>query len=210
MAFPVIEFITIVGAFGLGAISPGPDFAMVLRQSVVHGRAAAIFTSAGIAAAIVVHGTYTLLGLGLIISQSLFLFSALKWLGAAYLIWLGFVALRAPPPKPPADIAQSSSEQPSRGEAFAVGFFTNLLNPKVALFFLALFTTLVSADTPLVFKTIYIGAMAGLLFIWFSLVSLVFTTAKVREGFYRTGVWFNRITGVALILLALRLVVAQK
>lgn len=210
MAFPVVEFITILGAFGLGAISPGPDFAMVLRQSVVHGRAAAIFTSAGIATAILVHGTYTLLGLGLIISQSLLLFSVLKYAGAAYLIWLGVGALRAPPPKLPADIAQSSSEQPHRSGAFAVGFFTNLLNPKVALFFLALFTTLVSADTLLVFKTIYIGAMAGLLFIWFSIVSFVFTTRKIREGFYRTGVWFNRVTGVALILLALRLAVTQK
>ncbi len=210
MAFPFIEFFTIVGAFGFGAISPGPDFAMVLRQSIVHGRGAAIFTSAGIAAAIVVHGAYTLLGLGLIISQSLFLFSLLKWAGAGYLVWLGVSALRAPPPKLPADIAQSSRERPSRGGAFAVGFFTNLLNPKVALFFLALFTTLVSADTPLVFKTIYIGAMAVLLFIWFSLVSFVFTTAKVQESFYRTGVWFNRVTGVALILLALRLAVTQK
>ena len=210
MAFPFIEFFIIVGAFGLGAISPGPDFAMVLRQSIVHGRGAALFTSVGIATAILVHGTYTLLGLGLIISQSLFLFSMLKYAGAAYLIWLGVGALRAPPPKPPAKMEPRQSGEQNWQKAFAIGFLTNLLNPKVALFFLALFTTLVSADTLVAFKIIYIGAMAGLLFIWFSLVSFVFTTAKVREGFYRTGVWFNRITGVALILLALRLVVTQK
>lgn len=199
-----------MGAFGLGAISPGPDFAMVLRQSVVNGRGAALFTSAGIASAIVVHGAYTLVGLGLIISQSLFLFSALKWAGAAYLVWLGVLALRAPPPEPPGDIAQPQSEKSDWLAAFGVGFFTNLLNPKVALFFLALFTTLVSSETLPVFKVIYIGAMAGLLFVWFSLVSFVFTTPRVREAFYRSGVWFNRITGLALILLALRLAVAQK
>lgn len=210
MAYPWIEFITIVGAFGIGAISPGPDFAMVLRQSIAQGRNAAIFTSAGVASAILVHGTYTLFGLGLIISQSIFLFSLLKYAGAAYLIWLGIGAIMAPPPVVPTDLEQNTKEKMSPAKAFGIGFLTNLLNPKAALFFLALFTTLVSASTPMVYKCSYILSMAVLLFVWFSLVSLFFTTPKVRAGFYRMGVWFNRATGVALILLALKLAVAQK
>ncbi len=210
MDFPWVEFITIVGAFGIGAISPGPDFAMVLRQSIAHGRGAAIFTSAGIALAILVHGTYTLAGLGLIISQSIVLFSALKYVGAAYLIWLGYKAISAPPPTPPADLDQLRGEEMGARKAFGIGFLTNLLNPKAALFFLALFSTLVSAKTAMVIKASYFVTMAGMLFLWFTLVSLFFTTPKVRKAFYRMGVWFNRATGVALILLALKLAVAQK
>jgi threonine efflux protein len=208
--FPLVEFVTIVGAFLIGAISPGPDFAMVLRQSITHGRGTAIITSAGIASAILVHGIYTLIGLGLIISKSIFVFSLLKYLGAAYLVWLGISALRAPPPVSPDDLDQKNGQGMGGGKAFAVGFLTNLLNPKVALFFLALFTTLVSAQTLVFYKSIYIVVMAGLLFIWFTLVSVLFTTPKVRAGFYRLGVWFNRATGLALILLALRLALAQK
>lgn len=210
MEFPWVEYITIIGAFGIGAISPGPDFAMVLRQSIAQGRGAAIFTSAGIALAILVHGTYTLAGLGLIISKSIVLFSMLKYVGAAYLIWLGYRAITAPPPTAPTDLDQLRGEAMSAGKAFGIGFLTNLLNPKAALFFLALFSTLVSADTVMIFKVSYFVTMAAMLFIWFTLVSLFFTTPTVREAFYRMGVWFNRATGVALILLALKLAVAQK
>lgn len=210
MEFNWVEFIAIVGAFGIGAISPGPDFAMVLRQSIGHGRTPAIYTSSGIAAAILVHGTYTLLGLGLIISQSIVLFTLLKYAGAAYLIWLGVKAIMAPPPVAPKDIDTLRQENMGVGKAFGIGFLTNLLNPKAALFFLALFSTLVSASTPILDRGIYFVTMAMLLFVWFTLVSLFFTTPKVRNGFYRMGVWFNRATGFALIMLALKLAVAQK
>ncbi len=210
MAFPWIEFATILGAFSIGAISPGPDFAMVLRQSISHGRAAAIVTSSGIATAILVHGTYTILGLGLIISRSVFLFSVLKYAGAAYLIWLGLAALRAPPPVAPKGLNASSRTEMSWIKAFSIGFLTNLLNPKAALFFLSLFTTLVSTTTPMAIKGFYFLAMAAVLFVWFALVSLFFTAPKVRSGFYGMGQWFNRASGVVLILLALSLALAQK
>src|SRR5690606_25587441 len=102
MDFPWIEFAGLMLAFGINAVIPGADFAMVLRQSVVHGRRAALFTSAGIAMSILVHGTYTLLGVGVIVGQSLLLFNILKLAGAAYLVWLAISALRSPPPQPPA------------------------------------------------------------------------------------------------------------
>jgi len=210
MNFPWIEFVTILGAFTIGAISPGPDFAMVLRQSVNHGRRTAIITSAGIGSAIVVHGTYTILGLGLIISRSIFLFSLLKYVGAAYLLWLGLAALRAAKPGPPEIIKTRTGRKNSWYKAFSIGFLTNLLNPKAVLFFVALFSVLVSAQTALIWQAVYIAAMAGVLFVWFTLVSLFFTAPAVRSRFYGMGQWFNRVSGVALILLALRLALTQK
>lgn len=213
MSFPLLEFATLMATFTVAAISPGPDFAMVVRQSIVHGRKTAIYTSAGIASAILVHGTYTILGIGLIVTQSLLLFSILKFAGAAYLLWLGISAIRAPAPKPPAALAgleTASLPDIAPHRAFVIGLLTNLLNPKAMLFFLSLFTTLVSAHTAVSIKTLYVGAMSLILFVWFALVSLFFTTPAVRAGFYRLGQWFNRITGAALIFLAIRVAVTQR
>lgn len=209
MTFPWLEFAGLMLAFAINAVIPGADFAMVLRQSIAHGRRAAIFTSAGIATSILVHGSYTLLGLGVIVGNSLMLFNILKWAGAAYLVWLAISALRSAPPQPPeaSDLAGAK-----RGDfaAFALGFLTNLLNPKAVLFFLALFTTLVSVRTGNDIKVIYVLSMSLMLFAWFALVSVFFTTASVRQGFFRFGRWFNRVTGITFILLAVRVALAQQ
>ncbi len=202
MSFPWLEYVALMAAFGIAAVVPGLDFAMVLKQSITHGRAAALMTSAGIASAILVHGTYTILGIGLVVSQSIFLFNLLKFAGAAYLLWVGIDALRSPPPATP-DVAEAASLRAiSPRQAFMQGFLTNLLNPKAVVFFLALFTTLVGAHTPVGTKGIYVLSMSGMLFIWFAFVSVVFTTKRVRDAFFRLGKWFNRITGATFVALA--------
>jgi len=209
MDFPWLEFATLMLAFGINAVIPGADFAMVLRQSIAHDRRAALFTSAGIATSILVHGSYTLLGIGVIVGQSLMVFNIIKWVGAAYLVWLAISALRSPAPQPPAEGELTTAR---RGDfaAFALGFLTNLLNPKAVLFFLALFTTLVSAHTGSDIKVIYVLCMSLMLFAWFALVSIFFTTPSVRQGFFRFGRWFNRVTGITFILLAVRVALAQQ
>lgn len=208
--FNLFEYLGLMLVFGIGAISPGPDFAMVLRQSIAHGRGPAIFTSAGIASAILVHGTYTLMGIGLIVSQSLLAFNTLKFIGAAYLIWLGISALRAPAPKEPQHLDDPARRQMPLRRAYIIGFLTNLLNPKAVLFFVSLFTTLVAHVTPLPVKGFYVASMSVMLFSWFALVSVFFTTPSIRSAFYRLGQWFNRATGIALIFLAIRVAVSQK
>lgn len=207
------EYLGLMLAFGVSAVIPGADFAMVLRQSIAQGRRAALFTSAGIATAILVHGAYTLLGVGILVAQSILLFDILKWIGAAYLLWLGTSALRSPPPQPPQPpqgLEEAAAAPRGDFSAFALGILTNLLNPKAVLFFLALFTSLVSAHTPLDIKSFYLLSMSLVLFAWFALVSLFFTTPRVRQGFFRLGQWFNRITGVTFILLAIRVAVARQ
>ncbi|KKB08222.1 LysE family transporter [Devosia chinhatensis] len=209
MTFPWVEFAGLMLAFGINAIIPGADFAMVLRQAVVHGRRAAVLTSLGIACAILVHGTYTLLGVGVIVGQSLLLFNILKWAGAAYLVWLAVAAFRSPPPEPPL-LEPGSMARTGDMAAFALGFLTNLLNPKAVLFFLALFTSLVSVRTGGDAKVVYVGSMSLMLFAWFALVSVFFTTPSVRQGFFRAGRWFNRVTGITFLALALRVALAQQ
>lgn len=200
------EFLTLMAVFGLAAVTPGPDFAMVVRQSVAHGRRAGLSTSLGVGSAILFHAAYTIAGVGLLVAHSLLAFNILKWAGAGYLVYVGLRTWRAPPP----DLDALVVREPRSGVSgdlgsFALGFLTNALNPKAVLFFLSIFTTLVSPDTPLLAQAGYGLAMGGLLAGWFCLVALFFTGGAVRALLVRFGRAFNRLTGGTLILLGLRL-----
>ncbi len=91
----LFELASLMAIFVFAIVSPGADLAMVIRQSLLHGRREAIITSFGIGAALMMHVTYTVLGLGLIISKSIYLFNIVKWCGVAYLVYIGIKALRA-------------------------------------------------------------------------------------------------------------------
>jgi RhtB (resistance to homoserine/threonine) family protein len=203
------EFAGLMAVFSVLIVAPGADFALVIRQCVVHGRATALFTSLGIGSSLLFHISYTILGIGLIVSQSLMLFAMLKWAGAAYLIWLGIKTLRE------CEFRMISEDNPkgiaklSAPKAFAMGFITNALNPKPVLFFLSLFSALVSPQTPVAIQFSYGLGMASALILWFVAVSVVLTNQAVRARFLATGRWFNRITGALFIGLGLRLALAQ-
>ncbi len=208
----VYEFLGLMAVFSVLVVSPGADFLLVVRQSLVHGRRAAIVTSFGIGASLLFHIGYTILGIGIIVAQSLFLFGLLKWAGAAYLVYLGWKSLRADAFEMPDEKAQSQIAQaapPSTLRLFLLGFATNALNPKPVLFFLSLFTALVSHDTPAAIQAVYGLLMAATLILWFVGVSTFFTVTSVRERFVAWGRWFNRITGMIFIGLGIRLATQQ-
>nr|WP_275442796.1 LysE family transporter [Pseudoalteromonas sp. OOF1S-7] len=201
------EFILIALAHFFAVASPGPDFAIVLKQSISHGRRNALMTSAGVGLGILVHVTYCLLGVALLLSQSPELFNAFKYLAGAYLTYMGIQALRAS--ATPAS-AQPGEAQPLTQEsgikALRRGFLVNALNPKATLFFLSLFTLVIDPGTPQSVQLFYGLYMALATWIWFSSLSLVLSKAAVRGFFQRAGHWFDRGIGVILLLLALRLV----
>ncbi len=208
MTSHLAEYFTLMAVFALAAITPGPDFAMVVRQSVVHGRRAGVVTSLGVGSAMLFHASYTLAGIGLLVAHSILAFNILKWLGAAYLVYVGIKTFRAPAmsmdledpgPHPPVEGRMSDAR------SFGLGFLTNALNPKAVLFFLSLFGTLVSTDTPIALQMGYALSMSALLMGWFTLVSFFFTGRTVRAQLARAGRWFNRLTGGALIALGVRL-----
>jgi RhtB (resistance to homoserine/threonine) family protein len=219
-----LEFGKVAVAHLLAVASPGPDFAIVLKQSLTHGRRTAIWTSIGVGTAIMLHISYSLLGLGLLLRGSELWFNVVKYAGAAYIAWIGVQSLRAKPriqsPEvevehvPPAHSVTRSAtanyvhKTPSTRAAFAAGFFTNALNPKATLFFISLFVTIVSAHTPKLVQAGYglwmVIATAG----WFSLVSILFTRAEVRGKFLRHGHWIDRALGAVFIALAVWLALA--
>lgn len=208
----VLEFAGLLAVFSVLMVVPGADFVMVVRQSVVHGRRAAIITSFGIGTSLLFHVSYTILGIGLIVSKSLLLFSMLKWAGAAYLLYLGIKALRAGPMEMASvDMQQGGDEAKaiSAVRCFLMGFVTNALNPKAVLFFVPLFTAMVSHETPAAVKGIYGLLMAVVLIAWFVGVSMFFTMASVRERFVAWGRWFNKATGMIFIGLGVKLATVQ-
>lgn len=211
MAHYMYEFLGLMAVFSIMIVSPGADFAIVVRQSIVHGRRSAIMTSFGIGSSLLFHISYTILGLGLLVSKSLLLFSMLKWAGAAYLVYLGIKALRAPAMEAPAEIVKDATEekQISDGRSFMMGFVTNALNPKPVLFFLSLFSALVSHETPALVQASYGVFMAIALIAWFVAVSTFFTIQSVRDRFVSWGRWFNRITGMVFIGLGIKLATSQ-
>lgn len=200
------EFLLIAISHFFAVASPGPDFALVLKQSIQKGRNNALVTSAGIATGILVHVSYCVLGVAIVISQSPTVFAALKYLAAAYLAYIGVMALRAKPADQQAQQVPSNTQAESMVKAFSRGFLVNALNPKATLFFLSLFTLVISVETPITVQVGYGLYMAVATLVWFSFLSIVLSRSKVRAFFLRAGHWFDRGIGVVLIGLAIRVV----
>ena len=211
------EFSQVAVAHLLAVASPGPDFAVVLKQSLVHGRSTARWTAAGVGAAILLHVGYSLLGLGLVVRGSSEWFAVLKYAGAAYIGWLGVQALRARP-RGEADENEGTNREkqsggsnatPTARRAFATGFLTNALNPKATLFFVSLFVLVVDPATPKTVQAAYGLWMAIATAAWFWLVATLFTRPEVRLKFLAHGHWIDRALGVVFLAFAASLVLAQ-
>lgn len=202
------EFLTIVVAHALAVASPGPDFALVLRQSLAHGRRTALWSSLGIGCGLSIHIGYCILGLGYFLKNSEVALATVKYLGAAYLAWVGAQALRARARTGDLDLAAGATA-PTDGAAWTTGFLVNVLNPKAALFFISLFPLAVSVTTPKLVQVGYGVWMTLATVAWFSFVSVVFTREDVRRRFLRHGHWIDRALGAVFIGFAVSLVFAK-
>ena len=139
-------------------VSPGPDFFMALKNSITYSRKTGIYTAVGFGIGISIHILYSITGLAFIISKSEFLFTIIKYLGASYLFYIGIKSLLNSPEKVSLD-KQTHLNDISPLQAIKIGFITNILNPKVGLFFISFFPQFINqnhATGPLPF--LYLGA----------------------------------------------------
>lgn len=200
------EFIALAVIHFLAVIAPGPDFAVAIRQSVRFGHLVGIYTALGIGAGISIHVVYTLIGVSALMHSTPWLMTTAKVIGSAYIIWLGIQFIRSKPKDAASqDIEDTAAQAPTWQKAFLTGFITNATNPKATLFFLAVFTTVVSRDTPISVQIAYGMWMCGVTALWFVFVSLFFSNPSVRMRFLQQGYWFERVMGVVLLGFALRL-----
>lgn len=220
------EFLILAVVHFLAVVSPGPDFAVVIQQSISHGRRTGIMNALGIGAGISVHVLYTILGFGLVIQAYPWLLSIVKVLAAAYLLYLAYqlIVSNLKPQQGTVDKqmaqldteksthmhdavqVQSTVQPPTARQAFMKGFITNATNPKAPVFFLGIFTSIVSVQTPISIQFLYGIWMCMVNAAWFAFVAIMFTTSKVRTMFLSRKQYFEIAMGVILLLLALRLI----
>jgi RhtB (resistance to homoserine/threonine) family protein len=200
------EWATVAFVGLLAVASPGPNQAMTIRNSLA-SRRAGVMTAVGVALGNAVHAFYCILGIAVVVAQSITLFSLLKYAGAAYLIYIGIKALRAPRH----DGIGEAAPPESIGAAAALGsgLLTDLLNPKVTLFFLALFTQVIRPDTPVAAQVVYGATMVALELLWCAALALVIGHRSVRVRFERIAHWIERAMGGVLVALGLRLAFAR-
>jgi len=190
----------------LALLSPGPDFLMIIKNSLQYSRRTGIFTAIGLGGGIAVHISYCLAGFAVIVSQSILVFNILKFLGAAYLIYIGFQAFFAQL----SDINienEKHKKDISVMQALKIGFLTNVLNPKATLFFMSLFSLFIPVDTPNVILVILSILMISMTIIWFILVAIFFTQPKVQKTFNKFQSDFNKLFGGLLIALGVKIAV---
>lgn len=193
----------------LALISPGPDLVLTLRNSLYLGRKMGLMTALGFGLGIAVHISYSLAGLAVLLKEFPAIYALIRYAGASYLIWLGLSALWAlRQANGPQDIqAGPSVHSASARQCLTQGFLTNILNPKAGLFILGLFSTMVPPQTPPSTLVVSGGIMVLMTILWFSIVSWLFSTQKIRMMYLKAEGILNAVfalffigVGVALIL----------
>lgn len=200
-------FGTVALAHALGVSSPGPDFAIVVRQSLAFGRSAGVWTAAGIGSGIFFHVAYGLFGLSWVTHRYPQSLTALGIAGALFLLWMGSQAIRARP------LPETTEELPAAqpGDAakfFGIGLLTNVLNPKAIVFFVALFTAVVTGPVSTRLM-ILLGLWIPLAtFGWFAFVALMLGRASTRRKLRHVAHWIDRAMGVVLLVLGAGMLVS--
>ena len=189
-------------------VTPGVDMALVTRNALQHGRAAAQATAAGINLGILVWTLAAALGLAALIAASATAFTAVKLAGAVYLVYLGVQTLRGSRGGQPAHAARPA---PRRAAAFRQGLASNLLNPKIAVFFTSLLPQFVDAGHAAPRDLLLLGALFNLMgLVW--LLSYAALAARGRDLFRRPRVRraIDRVTGLTLVALGVRLALERR
>lgn len=198
------ELLVVITITILAVLSPGADFALVTRNSLLLSRRHGVLTALGIGLGVMLHIGYSLLGVGVLLQQSLLWFNGLKIAGALYLIYLGVKLLRSPVQRP--------GEGPARGAemsswgALRSGFLTNALNPKTMLFVVSAYSQVVQPGASLGLNFAYGAFMSLAHWVWFSLVALFFSREALRQAMLRRQRMVDRVIGVALIGLGVAVV----
>ena len=202
------SILAFVGIAALLTILPGADMALVAKVTLLDGRRAAFFTSVGITAGLPVHAAASALGLSIILATSAEAFTAVKFAGAAYLAYLGIRTIRD---SMRAVAEREVSAARTRGvlPAFAQGWLSNVLNPKVALFYLTFLPQFISPGDNVLAKSLLLAAIHAVLgLVWLPLYAyaidrLVAVMRSARR-------WLERLSGAALIGLGLRIALERR
>jgi len=197
--------LAIPAAIAIGAISPGPSFVLVARTAVAISRADGIAAALGMGAGGLIFATAALAGLHVVLTTVPSLHLTFKIAGAAYLLYLAvrlWRGARAPIAAAAAPLARGSS----RSRSFAFGLMTQLSNPKTAVVYASIFTALLPPDQPAWAAASVLPLIFAIEAGWYAIVAIAFSSDRPRRGYLRSKLWIDRIAGVAMGLLAAKLI----
>ncbi len=195
-------WLSLIAICCLGAMSPGPSLAVVLRHTLSNGSSHGINTAISHAAGVGLWALLTILGLALLVTQMPLLYQLITYSGAAYLAWMGLKAIRSNGASP---LTIKGDRTPLR-EAARDGLMISLLNPKLAVFFLALFSQFVSADLTVTEQTLMVATATLIDALWYSIVAVALTRSGMIEKLQSRSAALDKISGVIFLGLALRVV----
>jgi threonine/homoserine/homoserine lactone efflux protein len=212
------RYLAFAGIAALLTITPGADMALVAKNTFTRGRRASFATVVGISSGLIVHATASALGLSMILARSARAFAAVKWVGAIYLLYLGIIALwraiRGLSPLAAATAEKSEDDINSRRVwwiGFAEGFITNLLNPKVVLFYLTFLPQFIAPGDSVLRVSLVLASMhIAMGFAWLTAYSAALrrlNAAMSRSGVRRA---LEAATGGLLVAIGVRLAFAKR
>jgi threonine/homoserine/homoserine lactone efflux protein len=213
----ITGFTLFILAVMLLSVTPGPDTAYIVGRSVAQGRGAGVVSALGIAVGCMVHTLACAFGLTALLAASVTAFTIVKFAGAIYLIYLGVRLILAKPAAAasgkPADETRVRAAPKSLQQLFAQGFVTNVLNPKVVLFFVSFIPQFVAADSA--HKTLAFLAL-GFVFVlvstfWNTIVAWIAGSVTQRfSGKPNVKLWLDRVVGSAFVGLGLKLATSHR
>ncbi|AKJ29160.1 LysE family translocator [Caldimonas brevitalea] len=194
-------------------IAPGPDSLLIMSRSAVHGWRSGSAAALGIGAGTLVHVLAAALGLSALLSTSATAFAVVKYVGAAYLVWVGFGMLRRRATAPGAGGGSGKVPALTHAQVFRQGFLTNVLNPKVAVFFLAFVPQFIAPDAEhKALAFIVLGCIFnfnGMLWCHFLAFATAYASRRVRPS-QRVALWLNRLIGAVFVSFGLRLALGTR
>ena len=198
----LVTFVQVFTVCLLGAMSPGPSMAVVINNAIFKGRYNGILTSIGHGIGIAVYATFAVLGLGLIIKTNIFVFNGLKILSIIFLICIGLKSIFN---KEKLNLEKKNIKENTI--SFFQGFSISILNPKILVWFIAIYSQFMSTDNELLFN-IYLVSIAGIIdACWYIILSLAVTTASALSFFQTKITLIQRMQGFFFIAIGLGLLI---
>lgn len=187
---------------------PGVNFLLVARQSIINGIHAGLFCTCGITIAVVSHALLAALSVSVLITKYPFLFTFIRYTGAAYLVYLGTSFLRKA-------LQNHSNEQNEvlagisknlKGESFRSGFLVDLFNPFISIFYFTLFSSMTLSDNKVFELSCYLSVIFALSIIWFSLVAVFFNHPIIRDNLQSKSRYIQALSGLAMYYFSAKVV----
>lgn len=203
-----LDWLSLASICLLGAMSPGPSLAVVVRHTLAGGSGAGIQVGLAHGFGIALYAVAVVSGLGLLITTSPLLFQGLQWAGALFLAYLGIQSLRSAAQENEPDEVETGRAEPSGGTPLVHGFTVALFNPKVAIFFLALFSQFLDPEASLPEKAGMVALMGSVDAAWYCAVSAMLGNRRLLPRLQAARRPIDRVFGVILLLLALRIIVS--